>query len=571
MANSINDIVKSKKVAIYIRVSTHFQADKDSLKVQRRELIAYSEMVLGIKEYHVFEDPGYSAKNTDRPDYQKMMDRLRTGEFSHLLVWKIDRISRNLLDFATMYAELKSLGVSFVSKNEQFDTSTAIGEAMLKIILVFAELERNMTSERVSAVMLSRANNGQWNGGHICYGYTYNKEKHEFVINSYEADIVKKIFSLYEENQSLLSVSSQLNESGIKSKKGGKWSPTVLSSMLRNRFYIGEYVYNKYAGGGRTNPRNEKEWVVIREHHTPIIEEAQFDRVNSMLERNSKLTNFPSRQRIHTHIFSGVLKCGVCGNNMSATLSKMRATGIRPSIYGCSLRRKNSNECSNKYISDLTIGPFIFNFIANILKAKDELPSSVSNKKLQTFLLNGEEFSQVLSISSGLDDIRNSIISGTYFLEFKPFTVSEDSDSNTESETLKNKKRQIESAISRLKSVYLFGDSSFSEKDFIIERQKLLDELSEIDKKLNSIKKNDELSADEDFIHKASFFVLVDKLLGGNHIDFEKHIMSLDPSITHNFIVSVIDDIKVINGNVTSIRFRNNVSVEFKYNTQSPD
>ena len=154
--------LNSLKVAIYIRVSTQYQIDKDSLQVQKRELVAYAQMVLGINDYVIFEDPGYSAKNTDRPDYQRMMSRLRSGEFSHLLVWKIDRISRNLLDFSSMYKELKDLGITFVSKNEQFDTSNAIGEAMLKIILVFAELERNMTSERVTAVMLSRAENGQW-------------------------------------------------------------------------------------------------------------------------------------------------------------------------------------------------------------------------------------------------------------------------------------------------------------------------------------------------------------------------------------------------------------------------
>ena len=106
----VADKLRALKVAIYIRVSTHYQIDKDSLQVQRRELIAYAQMVLGIQDYVIFEDPGYSAKNTDRPDYQKMMDRLRTGEFSHLLVWKIDRISRNLLDFANMYQELKNLG-----------------------------------------------------------------------------------------------------------------------------------------------------------------------------------------------------------------------------------------------------------------------------------------------------------------------------------------------------------------------------------------------------------------------------------------------------------------------------
>ena len=96
MQKAVETLSKTK-VAIYIRVSTHWQVDKDSLQVQRRELIAYAEMVLGITDYVVFEDPGYSAKNTDRPDYQRMMSRLRSGEFSHLLVWKIDRISRNLL------------------------------------------------------------------------------------------------------------------------------------------------------------------------------------------------------------------------------------------------------------------------------------------------------------------------------------------------------------------------------------------------------------------------------------------------------------------------------------------
>lgn len=183
---SVTNMLSQLKVAIYIRVSTHWQVDKDSLQVQERELIAYCELVLGIKDYVIFTYPGYSAKNTDRPDYQKMMTRLRTGEFSHLLVWKIDRISRNLLDFAEMYQELKQLGVTFVSKNEQFDTSNAIGEAMLKIILVFAELERNMTSERVTAVMLSRASNGQWNGGRIPYGYSWDKNTKEFSLDPVE-------------------------------------------------------------------------------------------------------------------------------------------------------------------------------------------------------------------------------------------------------------------------------------------------------------------------------------------------------------------------------------------------
>lgn len=126
--NRNNTSETPKKAALYVRVSTNYQIDRDSLPMQRQELITYAQLMFGINDYVVFEDAGYSGKNTDRPEFQNMMRRIRAGEFTHLLCWKIDRISRNLLDFASMYQELKDLGVTFVSKNEQFDTSTAIGE-----------------------------------------------------------------------------------------------------------------------------------------------------------------------------------------------------------------------------------------------------------------------------------------------------------------------------------------------------------------------------------------------------------------------------------------------------------
>lgn len=106
-----------KKAALYVRVSTHHQIDKDSLPFQRQELVNYAKYALNIENVEIFEDAGYSAKNTDRPKYQEMMKRIRAGEFTHLIVWKIDRISRNLKDFSEMYEELKEYKITFVSKN----------------------------------------------------------------------------------------------------------------------------------------------------------------------------------------------------------------------------------------------------------------------------------------------------------------------------------------------------------------------------------------------------------------------------------------------------------------------
>ena len=118
------------KAALYIRVSTTYQIDKDSLPVQRQDLINYAKYAFNINDCEIFEDAGFSGKNTNRPAFQEMMDRIRSGEFSHLFVWKIDRVSRNLLDFCDMYEELKKYNCTFVSKNEQFDTRSAMGEAM---------------------------------------------------------------------------------------------------------------------------------------------------------------------------------------------------------------------------------------------------------------------------------------------------------------------------------------------------------------------------------------------------------------------------------------------------------
>lgn len=567
---SIIEQVTSEKVAIYIRVSTVWQVDKDSLQVQKRELSAYCDMVLGIKNYVVFEDPGYSAKNTDRPAYQQMLDRLRTGEFSHLLVWKIDRISRNLLDFATMYAELKKLGVTFVSKNEQFDTSSAIGEAMLKIILIFAELERNMTSERVTAVMLSRANNGQWNGGRVPYGYDWSKEKKTFTVNLTEGKIVKLIYNMYEEYQSILHISRHLNEQGIKTKSGKEWSITGVHKILTNQFYIGTYIYNVHEDGKGSKKRVDKEWITFEDHHEPIITHEQFDRIQFLLKRNRRggVSQGETYIRKNIHIFGGLTRCGSCGSLMSATLDKRRADGWRPSIYGCSRRRKESTSCANKYISDATIGPFVFNYIANIIRAKNA-KKHYSVDELQKKLLQGIPFTLVESINeNGLSQLQALFDQGESGLEYRPSFITEIDDVKvSEKDMLTNRKHIIERAINRLRQLYMFGDAETSEAEYIIERKKLTDELEGVNARLNELIAEDagKPTTDESFIKKASYFVMVEKLLDKKTIDYEKYIRSIEPTIPRNFIQSVIDRIEILDGNVTAIVFKNGMRHEFTY------
>lgn len=568
---NLSQLVQSQKAAIYIRVSTHWQVDKDSLQVQRRELTAYCQLVLGINDFVVFEDPGYSAKNTDRPAYQQMISRLRTGEFSHVVVWKIDRISRNLLDFAAMYSELKKLGVVFVSKNEQFDTSSAIGEAMLKIILVFAELERNMTSERVSAVMLSRASNGQWNGGRIPYGYARNSDTGEFFLDPTEAPIVQRIYDLYEAHHSTFFVANALNGEGLQTRSGAKWSSVAVHKILTNPFYYGAYRYN-IRQGNTGSKRKDAEWVMVEDQHIPIVSKERFDTIQYRMKQNKRGGNQrgQSVQRKNFHIFAGMLECGCCGSRMTATPGKLRADGWAPSTYGCYNRRKSSSVCRSKFVSDAALVPFVLGYISNILRMQDKASPRTSDEVLERWLLRGDYFGEVAHLSQEtLNGIRNSLQDGQKGIRYEPSAFAENHGGSEEKEiaALEQEKRRANTAMSRLQTLYLYSDSGIPEKDFIIERQRIADELSTIDSKLSKLHSSEVAlrSEEQAFIEKASYFLMVEHLLNDKLDDPTSFVRVVDHAVIKAFVHAIISKIVVTNGRVTEIVFRSGIRSEFTY------
>ena len=571
-AKKAADAVTTLKAAIYIRVSTQYQVDRASLPVQREELINYAKYALDITDCVVFEDAGYSAKNTDRPDYQRMMARVRTGEFSHLLVWKIDRISRNLLDFAAMYAELKKLGIVFVSKNEQFDTSSAMGEAMLKIILVFAELERNMTSERVSAVMLSRANDGIWNGGKVPFGYAYDKDSKQFSIIEDEAQVVLHIYDLYESVKSLTTVAKSLNEKGVRSRTGKPWNPTTVRTMLTNPFYAGTYRYNYRDESSKSfTVKDKDEWVLVLDHHPAIVTPERQEIIAVMLQ--SKQRGWAGAgmtyQRKNIHIFAGLLKCGCCGYTMIASPDRERSDGWRPSVYKCS-RQRRFGDCDNKYVSDVTLGPFALNFIANLIRASNSFGKSTSIETLEKKLLRGDMFSQVDHIERpGLEELYTHLRSGFDPLAFETRTVdaAESGAALQERDLLLSEKRRLERALNRLKSLFLYGEEAMAEKDYLVERKQLMDALEEKDARLEEVASSITMS-DEEFIAKASYFILSQQLQDKRFVDYEKFIRKIDPQIVKDFLNSVVTNFCIKNGLTASILFKNGIELQFSYKAQ---
>lgn len=556
-----------KCAAIYVRVSTVYQVDKDSLPLQKQELSAYCQYVLGIDDFVVFEDAGYSGKNTDRPGLQKMMSQVRSGLFSHVVVWKIDRISRNLLDFASMYDELKRLGVVFVSKNEQFDTSSAMGEAMLKIILVFAELERGMTSERVTATMINRASNGVWNGGRVPYGYSYDKEKQEFSISEDEVPTVRRIYELYEQNSSVVRTSRTVNDEGRRTREGNMFSPVSVWIILRNPWYKGTYRYNYYKIPGRKAVKDESEWVIVNDHHPALIAADRFDRIQGTLTENARYRNEPGRSvmRDHVNIFSGLLWCADCGAAFTASPGKLHASGYRPSKYGCPNARKTKT-CGAKFTSDTVLGEFLLNYILNIMHAQRDFAGIPSPEALERYILRGLTFADVAGLErDGLealfDMLSNFRPSDSVFAPRPKARPKVD----PELKRLRNEQKKQERALERLNHIYLYGEASISDREYIVRKQEITDALQEINENIGMVQQEPwaKTLSDEDFLAHASSFVFSRKMHDKEYIYFSNLAEQTDPAVIKAFFQSVIDSVTIRRGRVETIVFRNGLAHKF--------
>lgn len=526
--------MKAKNVAIYIRVSTHHQIDKDSLPFQRRELTNYAKYVLNCEDYTIFEDAGYSAKNTDRPAYQDMMSRIRAGEFTHLLVWKLDRISRNLRDFTGMWDELKEYGVTFVSKMEQFDTSSAMGEAMLRIILVFAELERKLTAERVMSIMLSRAKKGEWNGSPVAIGYDWDYEKKQVKVNDEEAAIVQKVFDLYEKLGSSKLVANWLEKHGVKTKRGGEWISSSVIKVLRNPVYVGTYRWNYREGSGGTK-KDPEEVIMVEDAIPAIIDEEQWERVQKLIDSNRN--GIQSNRKKYTHILTGILKCGYCGKNYSGTrATRPHANGLHPTYYRC-VRYSYNRSCQNKGVSGLQVEPFIFEYLRALVKAKD------SSDVLKEFDHPEVEYIDIPGPTG--------VYRGVDVLAAPQVAAATEED---KVDLLKARKKKIETAIARLDDAYYFaeGHNAITKSEYLVKRADFQQKLNQVDAEIAAASEKAPATKRMDIENFSRFLLLHDLYLAG---DIKEVLYNLDKKVLRDFIEGVIKYVEVADQRITKIAF----------------
>ena len=325
--------------AIYARQSVD---KKDSISIESQiEFCKYELKGGNCKEY---TDKGYSGKNTDRPKFQELVRDIKRGLIAKVVVYKLDRISRSILDFANMMELFQQYNVEFVSSTEKFDTSTPMGRAMLNICIVFAQLERETIQKRVTDAYYSRSQRGFKMGGKTPYGFRTEPyvmdgvRTKKLVIEPTEAAFVRQMYEMYADPQvSLHDITKKLTADGMRTYHGRPLSRATLSVILRNQIYVmadldiyefyksqGTDIYNDaadfagtngcyyYQGKGNTEDKHKHlqgQTLVLAPHEGFIPSELWLKCRKKLLASH---TYQPARKARNTWM-AGKIKCGKCG------------------------------------------------------------------------------------------------------------------------------------------------------------------------------------------------------------------------------------------------------------------
>lgn len=336
-------------IAIYARQSIE---KKDSISIESQ--IEYAKREVFNEEFKIYQDSGYSGKNTNRPAFHQMMEDVKNGKIQKVVVYRLDRISRSILDFADFINVLESNQISFVSATEKFDTSTPMGRAMLYIIVVFAQLERETIAERVRDNYYSRVRKGAWGGGPAAFGFdlvktTVDGKKATICQPNEKIEVVRRIFELYSKPySSLADVQRQLIRDGVSSSGGVNFDNVKLSSILKNPAYVQADVaiYNFYKSKGAImanepddfdgvhgcilvgkRDASERKYKDVSQHllaishHEGIVDSSTFLFCQQKLSNNRQIKNaFKGKYSWLT----GLVKCGHCGYSFSVRFASTK-------------------------------------------------------------------------------------------------------------------------------------------------------------------------------------------------------------------------------------------------------
>jgi DNA invertase Pin-like site-specific DNA recombinase len=369
------------RFAIYARKSVY--SDKsDSVKNQIRMCREYISITHdsdnSFKEY---SDEGFTGANTDRPGLALMLDDIKAGEIDAVVIYQLDRLSRDVRDFSNIYALMEENNVKFISVKESVDTNTPIGRAMTMITMVFAQMERETIAARVTDNMIGLAKKGYWTGGNPPYGYVREQimvdgKKHVTIVPDPEAArYVESIFDTFLENgYSLQGMETAFKQQGIRTVTGAFFSSTQLHKILTMPFcapatkavrdyYISqgcrvEGSEEEWDGShgvmiyGRSTQKNKKhqlqprsEWVVCPGAHKPFLPEEKWLAAQEQFRKNT----FEKKQKYDIPLLKGTLRCAKCGGLMQVSRKKKKA-GVTSHYYCLKRMRQGPAACPMRMV-----------------------------------------------------------------------------------------------------------------------------------------------------------------------------------------------------------------------------
>jgi site-specific DNA recombinase len=345
------------RCAIYTRKSTDEGLDRDfnSLDNQREAAENYIKSQREAAWEALpdrYDDGGFSGGNMDRPAVQRLLADIEAGKVDRVVVYKIDRLSRSLLDFARLADFFEKHACSIVSVTQQLDTSTSMGRLTMNMLLSFAQFEREMVSDRTRDKMRAARRRGKWTGGMPPLGYDVAPEGGRLVVNKDEAAQVQAIFDLYLEKRSLMATVRELNRRGCRRKswrtregrwrEGKPWDIANLRRMLKDPLYAGMAKL-----GGQTFPGE----------HDAVVPKAIFAAVQEEMKENRR-TGGAALRNSQSALLRGLLRCAPCDAAMIHTWA--RKDGRLYRYYTCSAAQKRGRDtCPTKPISASKVEEFV--------------------------------------------------------------------------------------------------------------------------------------------------------------------------------------------------------------------
>ena len=340
---------KVKRCAIYTRKSVEDGLDQEfnSLDAQREAAENYiaSQKSNGWRLLpDRYDDGGFSGGNTNRPALKRLLADCEAGKIDIIVVYKIDRLSRSICDFAELSNRFDKWNVAFVSVTQEINTHTSAGRMMLNILVTFAQFEREVITERVRDKMAASRRKGKWVGGTVPYGYRV--EKRRLYPNEEEAAVVNRIFRRYLEVQSPKLIAMELNKEGVFNHNGRKWDTQSIHRILTNHHYVGEVEY---------------QGAVYKGEHEGVVPRDLWDRCREIMSGDAPKPD-RSRNTSDPALLQGVLRCGHCQSMMTPARVKRRGRyylyytcqhSSRHPDCGCPVRHLPAAEVEEQVLAQL--------------------------------------------------------------------------------------------------------------------------------------------------------------------------------------------------------------------------